>query len=78
MPPPPDAPVPTTGPEPSPAPASSKRRVAGRWMRRAFALGVAVMAAVFVSVFSLDLGRIPQLRQQAEHHGRLTRMRRTS
>ena len=69
MPPPPDAPVPTTGPEPSPAPASSKRRVAGRWMRRAFALGVAVMAAVFVSVFSLDLGRIPQLRQQAEHHG---------
>jgi hypothetical protein len=65
-PPPEDAPVQAPEPEPS---AESKRRLVQRWTRRAFALFVAVVAAVFVSFFSLDLGRIPQLRQQAEHHG---------
>jgi hypothetical protein len=65
-PPPDDRIVPAPEPEPS---SESKRRVVQRWTRRAFALVVACIAAIFVSFFSLDLGRIPQLRQQAEHHG---------
>jgi hypothetical protein len=65
-PPPVDAPVPAPEPEPL---SESKRRVVQRWTRRVFALVVAVIAAVFVSFFSLDLGRIPQLREQAERQG---------
>lgn len=52
------------------APSSgAKRRVALRWVRRAFALVVALVAAVFVTFFSIDLGRFPQLTRLAEEHG---------
>lgn len=67
--PPSESPVATPDPGTPGAAQSSKRRVVQRWARRLFALFVAVVAALFVSLFTLDLGRIPQLRQQAEHHG---------
>ncbi len=38
-----------------------KRRALGRWTRRFLELGAAVLAALVVSFFSVDLGRVPGL-----------------
>lgn len=67
-PPPEDASAPVAPADPH-VPDRSKRRVLLRWMRRAFALAVALVAAVFVSIFTIDLGRFPQLTRLAEEHG---------
>lgn len=62
---------PETGQDVSPdagrTPPRSKRRLAGRVLLRLLAVGVAVLAAVVVSVFSVDLG--PSLRGLAEREG---------
>ena len=51
---------------PEPAPPRVRRRRFARWARRALALLVAVFAALLVSLFTIDLGGFPQLRQVAE------------
>jgi hypothetical protein len=66
-------------PQPAPPPADetpetpavtrqreARRRIVGRWARRALALVTALVAAAFVMFFSIDLGRFPQLRRIAE------------
>jgi hypothetical protein len=65
---PPPSDEPLQAPETAPTPAV-KRRLVQRWTRRVFALIVALVAALVTSVFSLDLGRAPQLRDLAEEHG---------
>jgi len=45
------------------------RRATGVWTRRSMALILAVIAATFVSIFTIDLGRFPQLREVAEREG---------
>lgn len=47
----------------------ARRRWVHRWARRVLAFVVAVVSAAVVSVFSIDLGRIPQLREVAEREG---------
>jgi hypothetical protein len=67
---PPDAPS-----APDAAPATGrvrgvKRRFAKRWTRRTFLLGAAALAAAFLSVFTVDIGRLyPGLRELAERQG---------
>ncbi len=53
------------GPD-APRPRGRKRRFVLRWTRRSLTLVVAIVAAVFVLVFSIDLGRFPELRRAAE------------
>ena len=58
-------------PEPTPARvADTKRRIVTRWARRLLAVVVAVVASVFVAVFSIDLGRFPQLKERAEREAK--------
>ncbi len=45
------------------------RLVTSRWTRRVLAVLVAVIAATFVSIFTIDLGRFPQLKELAEREG---------
>ena len=58
---------------PAARPKGRKRRLVGRWSRRLSALLVAVFAALFVSLFTLDLGRVDvggqSLRTLAEREG---------
>lgn len=54
---------------PEPRPTGRKRRFVARWIRRGLAVVVAIVAAVFVSFFTIDLGRFPQLTRLAEEHG---------
>ena len=63
---------PTPPPDDATAPApqaDTRRRFIQRWLRRTFALFVAIVAAVFVSFFTIDLGRFPQLKRVAEEQG---------
>jgi hypothetical protein len=46
-----------------------RRRVFWRWTRRFFGVALALIAALLVSVLTIDLGRIDWLRQQAEKRG---------
>jgi len=54
-------------PEPgSPPQKASTRVVIAKWTRRALAVVVAVVAALILLVFSVDLGRFPDLKARAE------------
>jgi len=61
-------------PEPAPAappsrPRGRRRRFAWRWTRRFLAVLVAVAAALFVTFFSIDIGRFGELKALAEREG---------
>lgn len=51
---------------PSQRPRGTRRRAVARWIKRVLALGVAVLAGVFLITFSIDLGRFPIVKRQAE------------
>jgi hypothetical protein len=65
----------TPTPEPAPAapppsrPRGTRRRFAWRWARRLLAVAIAVAAALFVTFFSIDIGRFGQLKEWAERGG---------
>jgi hypothetical protein len=68
------APEPGGGPaapaaEPEPRPRRRWLRRGWRWSRRTLALALALVAALLVSIFTIDLGRFPQVKQQAEKYG---------
>ena len=55
-------------PIPSPAgrPPGARRSTAWRWSRRLLGVSAAVIAALIISFFTVDLGRIPGLKGAAE------------
>ncbi|MFI5177809.1 MAG: hypothetical protein ACHQO8_04570, partial [Vicinamibacterales bacterium] len=64
----------TPTPEPAPAappprPRGTRRRFVWRWTRRLLAVGIAVLAALFVTFFSIDIGRFGELKSLAEREG---------
>ena len=75
---PPTEPAPAPAPDPegpgqAGRPRGRKRRAAWRWSRRLSTLAVALVAAAFVSFFTVDLGRVSirgqTLRSLAEQYG---------
>ena len=67
----PAAPIEAADPPPAtPRASGRKRRFVARWARRLLAVVVAVVASIFVAVFSIDLGRFPQLKSRAEKEAR--------
>jgi hypothetical protein len=53
-------------------PRGAKRRFLRRWSRRLLALFVAIGAGVFITVFTIDIGRVPWIKDQAENTDRST------
>ena len=62
----PVVPPPTLTPTPPARVKGVRRRALWRWTRRFFALILGLVAAILVSVATIDLGRIDWLRQEAE------------
>ena len=63
-------------PTPEPAPAAppprvrgTRRRFAWRWTRRLLGVAIAIVAAVFVTFFTIDIGQFHQLKDLAEREG---------
>jgi translocation-and-assembly-module (TAM) inner membrane subunit TamB-like protein len=62
-------PPPAEPPAPPTPPRSRRRRAIWRWTRRLLAVVGAIVAALLVSFFSIDLGRFPALKRIAEQQG---------
>jgi len=60
---------PRAAPSPSPRVRGRKRRLAKVWTRRLIALGIAVVAGVLVTFFTVDIGRVFDLKKLAETEG---------
>ena len=63
-------------PTPEPAPAAppprvrgTRRRFAWRWTRRLLLVAIAVLAALLVTFFTIDIGQFGQLKELAERQG---------